>query len=295
MLWYGVEAAVPAGIQGKALEVAKTSRLELPSSLIIRRIAEMRTDEANALLLGAITKAESIAEASRFLRPLADSLQGRFNVAAPQTWSAAYERVGVLLAQVKEADSREGLVDARTAIGAAFNDAKAWQELRMLAEDAKAALERRQKALQTLAAGSDAGLAELLLRLLSDAGMRMEVLRAGATLSLGNAGGSEALPAFGAVLDKYPAFNPGKNPWRCRCYSGRVETAHLLMDAVEAKKVSYRDLSMCRRQIAGLKDGALATRVEKLWGKVDVSTTGEKAETAAKEHARLKAMLRPIT
>ncbi|NBV85343.1 MAG: hypothetical protein EBS01_03550, partial [Verrucomicrobia bacterium] len=294
MLWYGLEPAVP-GNPAKALEVAKASRLELPSSLIVRRIAELRNDESNALLLGAITRAESAAEADRFLRPLADSLQGRFKVPAPQSWPAASERVGALLAKVQERELRENLGDALTTVGAALNDAKAWQELRTLAEDAKAGLERRQRALQTLAAAGDAALGELLLRLLKDASMRMEVLRAGATLSVGSAADAKALPAFfAAVLEQYPSFNPKEKSAALPIYSGRIATAHLLMDAVEAKTVSFRDLSMfVARQIVNLKDEALSRRVEKLWGKVDVANTGEKAAAAAKEHARLKAILTP--
>jgi len=294
MLWYGLESAVPEN-PAKALEVAKASRLELPTALIVRRLAELRSDASNALLLGAITQAESAVEASRFLRPLSESLQGRFKVPAPQTWSAAYERVGILIANVQESEVREGLLDARTAVGAALNDAKAWQELRTLAEDPQAGLGRRQRALQTLASGGDAALGELLHRLLGDASMRMEVLRAGATLSVGSATETKALPAFfKAVLDQYPSLNPKEKSAALQIYSGRIATANLLMDAVEAKTVSFRDLSMfVARQIVNLKDEALSRRMEKLWGKVDVANTGEKAVAAAKEHARLKAILTP--
>ena len=291
MLWYGVEAAVPENPE-KAMQLAKSSLLELPASLIARRTAEMRSDLGNALLLGAITQAKSAPEAARFITPLAEALQGRFDLAAPKEWKAAYERLGALAESLKDASLQQGLLDARTSVGVAFNDAKAWQELRVLAKDAPASLERRQKALQTLAAGRDPELPTLLLQLLADAPLRLDALKAAASLSLNNGSGVKSPPLFAAMLEMYPTLNAKEKSAALQSFSGRVETAHLLMDAVEAKRVPYNDLSMfVARQIAGLKDDALAKQVDKLWGKVDATTTGAKAEAAAKEHARLKAIL----
>jgi len=156
-----------------------------------------------------------------------------------------------------------------------------------------ATLERRQKALQTLAAGRDPELPTLLLHLLADAPLRLDALKAAASLSLNNGSGVKSLPPFfAAVLEMYPTLNAKEKSAALQSFSGRVETARLLMDAVETKRVPYNDLSMfVARQIAGLKDDALAKQVDKLWGKVDATTTGAKAEAAAKEHARLKAIL----
>ena len=292
MLWYGIEPIVPED-PAKALQLAMESKLELPASLIARRLSEMRSDLSNALLLNAISRSASGAEAARFLKPLADALQGRFGVAVPKEWAVAYSRTGELAKELKDANAQQSLLDARTAVGVSMNDGKAWQELRAVAEDAKSSLERRQKAVQTLAAGSDTELAGILLRLLEEGPLRIEALRAGASLALeGNTDNKTLPPFFAAVLDKYATFNAPEKAAAVQSFSGRVQTAQLLMDSVESKRIPHNDLSMfVARQMAGLKDEQLSRRIEKLWGKVDVSTTGEQAEAAAKEHARLRAIL----
>jgi putative heme-binding domain-containing protein len=292
MLWYGIEPVVPEA-PAKALQLAKGSQLELPAALISRRLSEMRSDLSNALLLEAIAKAASGTEAALFLKPLAEALQGRFGVPTPKEWAAAYHRTGELAKDLKDSNAKQALLDARIAVGVAMNDDKAWRELRAVAEDPKATFERRQKAVQTLAAGSDQELAGILFRLLEEGPLRAEALRAGASLTLEGKTSAKALPPFfDAVLSKYQTLNASEKAAAVQSFSGRIQTAHLLMDAVESKRVPHTDLSMfVARQMAGLKDTELSHRIEKLWGKVDVSTTGQKAEAAAKEQARLRSIL----
>lgn len=294
MLWYGVEPAVPEAPE-RALQLAKSSRLELPAALIVRRLAEIRSESVNSLLLAAVAEADSVKSAGFFLYPVEEAMSGRFELPVPKDWSAAYERLGRLVQSSATAPEALRLLDARSRIGAAFNDPKAWKELTSVAEDRSALLDRRQRALQTLTAGRPSELASLLLKLLPDPELRLEALRAGASAGVPENATAASLPAFfAAVLEKYPSFNPKEKAAAVLAFSGRLATAGLLMDAVEARRVPYADLPMfAARQIAGLQNDALTSRVEKLWGKVRSSDTKEKADAAAKEHARLKAILTP--
>jgi putative membrane-bound dehydrogenase-like protein len=294
MIWYGIEPVVQEE-PAKTLQLAKHAHIQVSASLMIRRVAELRSERSNALLLDAITHADSAAEAESLITPLADALQGRFGIPAPAEWAPAYDRLEAFISSSQDSQLQQRLLDARSAVGVALNDAKAWQTLRTLVADTKAGFGRRQKALQTLATGRDPELATLLLHSLTDAPLRPEVLRAAASISpQGVSGVQTPAPFFAAVLEMYPTFSAAEKSLAAQAFAGRVETANLLMDAVESKRIPYSDLSMfVARQIAELKDETLAKRVEKLWGKVDVSTTGAKAEAAAKEQARLKAILTP--
>lgn len=294
MLWYGVEPSVPEAPE-RALQLAKASRLEVPAALIVRRLAEVRSDAVNALLLNAIGEASSVKKAGFFLHPLAEAVQGRFELTAPKEWAAAYEKLGSLVqSSVMNAESVT-LLDARSRIGAAFNDPKAWSDLTSIAEDRSALLDRRQRALQTITAGNPASLDTLLLKLLPDAELRLDALRAGASVSLSKDATVASLPPFfGAVLERYPSLNPKEKAAAVLAFSGRLATANLLLDAVESKRVPHNDLPMfAARQIGGLQNDATTKRVEKLWGKVRASDSKEKADSAAREHARLKGLLTP--
>jgi putative membrane-bound dehydrogenase-like protein len=294
MIWYGVEPAVPEAPE-RALQLAKNSRLEVPAALVVRRLAEIRSDAVNSLLLGAVTGADSVKTAGFFLHPLADAMNGRFGIATPKEWSGAYDKLGRLVEDSSTAPESLKLLDSRSRLGAAFNDPKAWKELNSLAGDRSAPLERRQKALQTLTAGRPSELAPLLLTLLPDPELRLEALRAGASAGVPESATAGSLPAFfAAVLEQYPTFQPKEKTAAVLAFSGRLATASLLMDAVEAKRIPHADLPMfAARQIAGLQNEALTDRVEKLWGKVRSADSKEKTEAAAKEHARLKAILTP--
>ena len=100
----------------------------------------------------------------------------------------------------------------------------------------------------------------------------------------------EALAA--AVLERYAKFTPQERQAAISGLSVRRETASLLLDAVGQGKVARAEVpSFVAQQIAKLGDAALTEKLEKVWGRIGSSAPG--AEEAAKEHARLKALLTP--
>jgi len=110
------------------------------------------------------------------------------------------------------------------------------------------------------------------------------------------------LPAFAAqptpeqlaqaVLQRYASFSIPEKQAAIAGLAVRVETARLLLDAMEQGKIARAEMpSLVARQIAGLGDAALKEKLETVWGRIGSSAPG--AEEAAREHARWKAILTP--
>lgn len=297
MVWYALEPAVPEAPQ-RALALAKGSRLKLPAELIARRVADLQTPESRELLVGAVSEARHPKEALRFLGPLEQALKGRFGLEAPSAWNAAYLRIDGLIAAadslgpgLKNGHRHLRLADALTAVAASFNDARAFNDLQVVARDSKGALARRQQALQTLASAKAPGFAKLLLELLGDPLLRVDVLRVSATLAGGDAAAEKLVRA---VIGRFPSFSGAERTAAVLALAARSGSARLLLDAVEARRIPRSEVSsFAARQIAGLKDGPLQERLERVWGTVRSGDSDALAKGAAEEHAKYKAMLTP--
>ena len=294
MVWFAIEPAVPEAPE-RALALAKSSKMTLPAELMARRVAEMQTPEARALLVQAVTDARSAKEALLFLAPLVEALKGRFQMEAPERWNAAYSRLQALMDAAESPEAAIRLRDARTSVAAAFSDARAFPELEALAREPKGSLPRRQQALQTLASAKAPGLAQLLLELLPDAALRVDVLRAGATLSGDLAGGESASARYvRTVLERYPVFSGEEKAAAVLALASRSDSARLLLEAVGARQIPRSGVSsFAARQIAGLKDGPLLELLERVWGTVRAGDADALAKNAAQEHAKYKAVLTP--
>jgi putative membrane-bound dehydrogenase-like protein len=294
MVWFAIEPAVPEAPE-RALALAKGSKMRLPAELMARRVAELQTPEARALLVGALTQAVDANEARLFLFPLVEALKGRFQVEAPARWDEAYLRLEGFIAAADTVEAGLQLRDARTALAAAFGDARAFPELKAVVGDSKGGLPRRQQALQTLASAKAPAMAELLLEMLSDPVLRVDVLRASATVS-GNAQSGDSAPErfVRAVVERYPAFSGQEKAAAVLALAARKESAGMLLDAVEAGRIPRGEVSsFAARQIAGLKVAPLQERLEKVWGTVRSGDSDSMAKVAAEEHAKYKAMMTP--
>jgi putative membrane-bound dehydrogenase-like protein len=294
MVWFAIEPAVPEAPR-RALALARDSKMRLPAELIARRVAELQTPEARELLVSAAKQARSAGEALLFLAPLEEALKGRFQLEAPPAWNEAYVHLQQLIDKPESADTALRLSDARTAVAAAFHDARAFPELESVLRDSKGALPRRQQALSTLAAAKAPGLAPLLLELLEDALVRVDVLRASASLGGGAAGGDVGFDGFvRAVLERYPAFTAQERTAAVLALAARPQSAGALLDAVETGRVPRAEVSsFAARQIAGLKDGPLQEKLERVWGTVRAGDSDALAKVAGEEHAKYKAMMTP--
>jgi putative heme-binding domain-containing protein len=180
-------------------------------------------------------------------------------------------------------------------VAAAFNDARAFPELESVLRNSKGAAPRRQQALLTLTAAKAPGLAALFLELLADPLLRVDVLRASASLAGGVSGGDGGAERFvQTVLERYPGFSSQEKTAAVLALAGRAKSAGVLLDAVEAGRIPRGEVSsFAARQIAGLKDGPLQEKLERVWGTVRAGDSDAFGKVAAEEHAKYKAMMTP--
>lgn len=95
-----------------------------------------------------------------------------------------------------------------------------------------------------------------------------------------------------AVLERYTSFTIPEKQAAIAGLAVRAETASLLLEAMEQGNIPRAEVpSFVARQMAGLGDAALKSKLEIVWGRIGSNAPG--AEEAAKEHARLKAVLTP--
>ncbi len=177
MYWYAIEPCVPADPE-RALELAATSKIPLVSRHIARRVADMGNDEALAGLLKAMAREKTAAGITYLGKAALDGLRGRTGLTAPKEWEGAYANFDELIERRPDARERAGeLLDLRTALAVAFGDRRVFPQLRAQVADAALDIDRRQNALQTLAAGRDPDLGALIVTLLDDPVLRLPALR----------------------------------------------------------------------------------------------------------------------
>ena len=294
MIWYGIEPAVPEDAP-KALALARASQIELPARLIARRLADTQSSDILEQLLRQAAGSRDVPEAVLYLGPVNDSLKGRRVEKMPESWNAVHARVGELLKSVIDADVGAQLSDLRNGIGAALGDSRATPALRELVRNVSSGKSRRQLALETLSMIKDEGLAQLLTDLLPDPTIRVAVLRQGAVIPPAEgAGGAGSAQFFRNVLQRFCTFSAEEKLAAALAFCGRASTARMLLEAIAAGQVARGDVSgFAARQIAALKDAELDKMLESTWGRINAPGSDVNEKSAAQEHQRLKAILKP--
>ena len=290
MYWYAIEPCVPTNPE-RALELAAASKIPLVAQHIARRVADMGNDEALASLLKAMAREKTGAGIGYLAKAALDGLRGRTGLTAPKEWEGAYANFDEVITRRPDAQERAGeLRDLQTALAVAFGDHRVFPQLRTQAADAALAVERRQAALQTLAAGRDPELGGLLVTLLDDPALRLSAIR-----SVGFQPARQGDATAAALLSRYAAFSAEEKSAAINALATRVAWASALLDAVNDGKIARAEVpSFGARQIADYKDEALTAKLEAAWGKVGGSALGpEMTRMAEEEHAKWKKVLTP--
>ena len=284
MYWYAIEPLVAAD-PARALALAEKSQIPLVAQNIARRASVL--DGGVGHLVKALGKEKTGAGAVYLLKAALEGWRGRDGSPAPDGWDGAYSNIDEVLKSRPDAKERSAeILDLREALAVAFGDRRAFPRLRELAQDNKAPVERRQRALQTLLQGKDADAATLLTALLADPAMRLTAIR-----SLpGITGAPDTLtkPAT-AVLAQYAGLSPAEKQAAVATLSARADWAGVLLDAIAAKQVPRAELtSFAARQIANFGDPALTGKLTKTWGSI-AAPGGD----SAAEIAKFKTVLTP--
>jgi putative membrane-bound dehydrogenase-like protein len=259
MLWFGVEPLV-ARNPTLALERAAVSKVPLLARLVARRAADADAIEP---VVGAIASAP---KTQRFLlEGLRDALEGRFDVAAPQNWPAAYDRL-----------KRSGGSIASLAVEVAqqFGDADAARRNVATLRNRTAALDERRRALNVLTAQRRPQLVDQLPALFDEPAMRVDAIRAVAAF--------DSDPLGKLLIQRYAALSAAEKSEALQTLASRRRYGRLLTDALANGSIPRSDVPVhLARQLLRVV-GAAFTEV---WGPVERSATEERT------YARYRALL----
>lgn len=251
MIWLGVEPLV-ADDPARGIALATHSRIPLVSRFVARRLVD--ADRLDALVTALST---TLPMTPHLLDGMRDGLEGRTGVESPPEWTAV---AGWL--------SRQGDEVARGAreVGQMFGDADAARRDLALVLTGAASLPDRQRAIRRLAAQQRAELAPAVPRLLDDAGLRVDVIRAVAAFDE---------PALGeTLLERYAAWSPAERTEVIRAMAARPAYGWQLTRAIADGSVPRRDVPphIARQLLRVVGSGFI-----EVWGPVEESANDARA------------------
>ena len=206
-----------------------------------------------AVLIQTLRDSEDAALHRDILKGMSDGLKGRRQAPMPAGWND----VSAKLAKSSDPAVRQ----LNQTLSLTFGSQRALASLRETLLDSAADGAARANALDALLAAKDASLAPTLQRLLGDAPLRAQAVRALANYD------DAKTPSL--VLAAYPKFNPAEKRDALNTLASRAGFARVLVAALEQKTVPARDLTAeIVRQIRGFGQTEINTKLDTLWGAV---------------------------
>ncbi len=268
MAWYALEPLAAVDLN-RALGIGLSSKLPHIAEYISRRIASIGTPEALGALSEALDKTSEESREAEIVSGLEAALKGQRTAPLPAGWERVEEKLG----KAANAELR-GRVQS---LSLTFGSPHALGAARQTVQEPKASTDVRQRSLDALLNVKDAELPPILLRLLSEPG-----LRAGALKGLAAYGESQT-PS--AILGIYGSLSPEEKRDALLTLASRAAFARPLLAAVTNNQVPVRDLTAdIARQLRGLNQPELTAELEKVWG-VSRETSADKKAAMAKYKA----------
>jgi putative membrane-bound dehydrogenase-like protein len=272
MYWYAMEPLAAANPE-RALALAMSASEDIPSlqTDMVQRLGSGDPQKSLDLLAKGLDGAKDSRSRLTFLRGINAILRGKKDISGSKTLAAVAEK----LSGDKDAAVR---VEA-LAVALRLGNAKAGGALQQVIATDSNPRETRRAALRCLVDAKAPQLAEVLQKLLDDAAMRGDAIRAVAVV--------DSDPAAEKILAVYSALTPTERRDALGTLASRVLYAHRLLASVQGNVVPKADLSAdLVRQLRNLNDESLTKQLEQVWGVV--------RETAADKAAmlvRYKALL----
>ncbi len=268
MLWYGIEAAVPAQ-PDEAVKLAAESKIPLIREFIARRLSSNieRAPEPVAKLVGLLgEKSSTEAMQLELLKGLSTGLKGWRKAPAPSNWKAVSEQ----LAKSKNADVQT----LTRELSVVFGDGRALDELRKIAENNNALTDERRAAVRALVVARAPNLVPLLQNLTGNRELVVDAVRGLAAFD-----NSETA---GLLVARYKGLSfPGKQEAISTLVS-RPNFARVLLTAVKEEKIPRGDVSAFQlRQLQNLGDESLKADVAKQWPELEQQSKEKTAFIAA--------------
>ena len=278
VLWYALEPHVAAYPEG-AMGLAAAAKLEPIRGWIARRAA------SESATRGALVRELELTADREWrdliLSELDQALRDERGVEMPEDWEGLYASLAT--------DADEGVRDKALWIAAAFGDEAALPRLAQLVADDGEDIERRQRALEALAASRSPQVAVALRGVLDEVRLRPAAIR-----GLAAADDPETAPALLAI---YADLGREGKDDVLATLSGRESFALRLLDAVDDGTVESADLSaFVLRKLRALESSAVDERLAAVWGvfrESDEEKSARVAELVGRFSEENAALVRP--
>lgn len=274
MTWYAMEPVVAADPKW-AVEQLLACPDPWLHKLILRRLTDEKDNGKLAANLTTLFENRGVwnnnDRSYDLLAALQAGLAGRKAITLPKPWTALAETL---------ASHPDGRVRMQAMeLSYQFGDPAITPLLLKNVADAKKSPSERERAMQLLARGKDAKLAEQLPSLLDDKALRTATIRALGMYDLNNT------PEL--LLGKFKDFNQEQQLSAVETLAGRKPWAKALLTALADKKIARSDVPVyLARQIEQFKDKDLSKQLHDTWGLVRQSS-----EAAQKKKAELQKVL----
>ncbi|MSR58560.1 MAG: c-type cytochrome [Planctomycetaceae bacterium] len=257
MVWYGIEPTVPQ-FAAKAVALAEATAMPIVRRHIVRRLTSDLDRQTAAVnqIVESLARHETAAYRLDVLRGMSDALRGWRKAVPPSAWTTT----AALLEKTKDDDVRR----LTRELSVVFGDGRATDELRQIVADGAADIENRRQALRTLVETRAADVLPLLQKLVGDRELGLEAVR--------GLGVFDAPETPRLVLDVYARLDPAGRSIALDTLVSRPAYAQGLLEAVEAGRVSRRDVSAFHaRQIQSFEKLELTALLVKVWGEARAS------------------------
>ena len=262
MLWFAIEPLV-AEHPKEILRAAYQTPLPKILNFTTRRIAALGTDDARALIAGALNESGEASKQLEMLTGLAAALKGQRNVPMPAGWDGVESK----LAQSSNVEVRA----LARVLSLTFGSKAAQAALRDTLKDSKAAESARRTALDALLNARDPELPPVLQALLQDRGLRGAAIRALA--------GYDDSKTPHAILSVYDGLDLPQKRDALNTLVARPAYAKALLASVGAGKVPAKDLTAdVIRQLRKSNEPEVQTQMTKLYGAAREVSSDKQAE-----------------
>ena len=265
MLWYGIEALGNTR-RTELAELAKKCAIPLVRIQISRRLASDPADPDEALdqLLRHASNADNLWRRD-LLEGISRALKGLRGAKPPAAWPA-------LSATLAESGD-SAVTDLVRTLGLLFSDPSAIERTLSIVRDKSAPLDSRRISLRALIDARVTDLHELCEGLLGSPGL---AAMAAEGLSL-----EESTTTVELIIARFAEVPAEQRSAVIGVLIIRPAWAARLLDAVESGKISIKEIDAFQvRQIRGLKDEALNSRLGALWGDVRDTSADKQAAIA---------------
>ena len=275
MIWYAVEPVVPDEKHFTVLR-ASMSKSPVVRRFLARRIMEHMIEKKDKLDFEKWSHALDDARLENMeliLQGTRDGLRGQKSLPMPKHWPKVYARLS--------ASPWPNVRHHAAMIALVFDDPQALEQLQKVVRDPKAPDSERISALEALIDKRIDNLAALLHSLLVDNVLRGTAIR-----------GLAAVPhpdTAKVLLAHYKELSQGERRDVIATLASRKESAAILVDAIECKKIPSGDVSaFIARQIHSFGDKALSDRLKSAWGEIR-DTPADKQKQLARYKQQLNA------